>query len=318
MKNLQANMTVILPLVTLLTTLGCGTNNSSSTADSSVSGTVASSIGGAFNSNGGSLTYNDRIGTRIETLFANLFLPLAYATNACPTLGGSAAGCSSSGNSPTTVTLNYNNCEFGNSKAVWNGSQILSANGIACTGFPALVTVTRTFVVPTTRKSPAGDFVSIDTSNDATAADGTKYSGGSSITTGPSGSITQIVINGINYIQTKADNSSGFNHTVTTAASGGSTITLSEQNITTGGIVTFHNKAKVKAVSTFNNVTFSAGCCHPTSGSISTTFSTINGVTPAQSGFVGTTETLTFTGCGTATYSGPESYHGSVSLNHCL
>lgn len=62
--------------------------------------------------------------------------------------------------------------------------------------------------------------------------------------------------------------------------------------------------------------------CLPTSGMISTSFSKIsNSISPRGTlgeALVGTTETLTFTGCGTAVYAGLDGTAGSVTLGHCF
>jgi len=55
---------------------------------------------------------------------------------------------------------------------------------------------------------------------------------------------------------------------------------------------------------------------------ISTSFSKIsNSISPRGTlgeALVGTTETLTFTGCGTAVYAGLDGTAGSVTLGHCF
>ena len=178
-----------------------------------------------------------------------------------------------------------------------------------------MTAVTRTFGSGTTRTSANGLTVAIDTTGSVTAANGTAYSGGSTVSFA-SGVRTQIAISGLNLTSLL------FRHSLTTSAGvGGSALTLTGGNtINSGAVVTFHNLAKMKAVSSFSNVMLTPGCCTPTSGTISTTFSTISGVTPTALGVAlnGTTETLSFTGCGTATYSGLDGTSGPVTLGHCF
>jgi hypothetical protein len=102
-----------------------------------------------------------------------------------------------------------------------------------------------------------------------------------------------------------------WDHTVSTD-SGPLTFTESGTSLTLSGAVTVqHNLAKYTAISTFNSVVFTAGCCFPTSGSITTTF---------QNGpFKGDTETLTFSSqCGETTLKDTSGNTGSLTLQHCL
>jgi hypothetical protein len=130
-----------------------------------------------------------------------------------------------------------------------------------------------------------------------------------------SGSISGLAINGIALKASTASGVTLYRHVLTTsAADGGTALTLSGGNVS-GTVITYHQLAKVKATSVIN-VGMSAGCCTPTSGTVTTTFNT--SASGALAKYSGATETLTFTGCGTATYTGPEGYTGNVSLTHCL
>lgn len=126
---------------------------------------------------------------------------------------------------------------------------------------------------------------------------------------------TSLAINGVNLAAATSDGTAIFNHVITTNSNdGGFDLTLSG-NTATGRVIVYHQLAHVKATSTIN-VTFSSGCCLPTSGLITTQFDTSDARALAK--YNGATENLSFTGCGTATYTGPEGKTGNVTLSHCI
>jgi hypothetical protein len=322
MKKLTLPLQTLALMNMILLATACGKSSSdSSTEDSSTSGTVASAVGGAANgSSGGTLAFLS-IDHKSESKMAavlDLLYPMhaANASVSCPTIASGGSSCAVSG---TTESLTYASCSFGCSAAVWNGSQIVNFSGATPTcgsAFPTgMSSVTRTFGSGTTRTSASGVEVAVDSAGSYQAVDGNTYSGGELVSF--SGGVRSgITINGLNIW------SPVFHHSLTTNAGvGGSPIVISGGNtITSGAVITFHNLARVKASSSFANVGFSTGCCTPTSGTITTSFSTINGVTPTALGtrLAGTSESLTFTGCGTATYSGIDGTAGAVTLGHCF
>ena len=179
--------------------------------------------------------------------------------------------------------------------------------------------INRQFQAGTTRTSAGNTAVTI-TTGAFSAFEGNSYSGGINIFfTG--GTRSTLAIPGITLVGSKGGTTI-FSHTITTSPQDGPTgapLTFSGGNtIVSGTIVTYHNLAQVAGASSFNNVAFSASCCYPVSGSITTTFSSISGHTPLLPKFVGASETLTYTGCGTAIYSGPEGYNGPVTMGHCI
>jgi hypothetical protein len=294
-------------------------------------------VGGANSSSTGSGSLGFHVPARLrgnrllDALRAGFSVPEALAAVVCPTIGGSAAGCSVGGTGNLTLTMTYGSgCSFGSSAATWTGAQLItfSTGTPSCSSFPTgfTGTVQRTFAAVVsgsgsnapTRVAPSGTSVVIDTSGASAAADGHSYSGGTTVTFA-SGVRTQIAVNGINYTGVSPSGKTIFSHSMTTSPVGGSSTPLTISNgVVNGTVTTFHNLVKIVATSTLSNVAFTAGCCQPTSGTITTTFAAISGVTPVKTGFVGSTETLTFTGCGTGTYSGPEGYSGAVTLAHCL
>jgi hypothetical protein len=320
---------ICLAIAGFLYVQGCG-SSSSSTEDSSTSGTVAAVLGGSYNNSGsgGTVTLNEIIKrTPMSTIFEALSpIQNAVAGTACPTYA-STSNCTSASD---VMTLTYGTCSFSGSAAVWSGAQVLTLTGsttVPCGGTSPVPsgfggTLTRTFTDPTTRTAASGTVVQV--SNTADSVFTTAYSSAPTVTlpTGgiaisfTSGSRSGITINGVNLIAGTSAGVAKFNHSLTSSLVG-----LSGTNLTNGATVTvYHNLLKIKATATLNNVAFSSGCCTPTSGSISTAFTAVSGVTPTVAGslFVGNSETLTFTGCGTATYTGPEGYSGNVTLAHCI
>jgi len=295
---------------------GCG--SSAGQEDVSTSGNVGGTLGGSYASSGGGTSssfYEPGTG-KSKFQLADLFeilLPKALASGVCPIIATGGSNCAVASN---TATLTYSACSFSGSPAVWSGSQAVAFTGatpVCGSAFPTTMTqVTRTFANGTTRTSGPGTLVTMDTNGLVTAADGNNYSGGIEITF-LGGTRTGILIPGIDLVAVGK-----FSHTITTAAGGSPLVLTGGNTIASGTVITWHNLAKVKGASTFNSVVFSPLCCHPVSGSITTVFSTINGVTPLIPRFSGATETLTYTGCGTATYQGPEGYSGNVNLGHCI
>jgi hypothetical protein len=273
-------------LAALLAFSGCGSSSDTSgTEDSSASGSVASVVGGAYNgsSSSGTQTMNQK--SRIEILLSSLDpVHQANASTACPTFSAAACG----------TTQTYSSCSFGSSSATWSGGVTY-----ACSGS----TVTRTITNGTTRTNAYGSTITMKSSG-ITAFNGTTASGGTTFT--PS----SLTINGVELTGKSSGGTETFDHVITSTA-----LTLSGTTLT-GTVTVYHDLAKVIGTSQVN-VGFSSGCCTPTSGTITTAFQAY-GVFAARSGFSGASETLTFTGCGAATYTGPEGYSGSVTLANCI
>jgi len=88
----------------------------------------------------------------------------------------------------------------------------------------------------------------------------------------------------------------------------------------TGGITVYHDLVEMAGNTCFANVKYNTTCCTPVSGTITTTFSKstqspTNAITTAMAG---KSESLTFNGCGSATWT---TYAGStiaVSTNYCF
>lgn len=276
----------------------CNKSDSSdlnTTDSSSASELVSSSVSGAVSSSSstGSLTFLEKQNNFKEYL-TKFLTNYAYAANSCPTPSSTAC----TGNN---IVLTYSNCNFGSSAATWNGSQTLTFTS-GCGWTPGAVTFTRTFSSGTTRTSAAGVVVTLDTTN--ASGYSSQVSGGSTITVSAFPART-IVINGIHLTATvisqKGKTITLWDHTISSG-----TITVTAGLGVTGTVTLQHNLAKYTATSTLN-LTYTTGCVHPTSGTITTTLS----------GSKRGTETLTFSSnCGQATLTNTSNSQSTVNIAH--
>jgi len=301
--------------------------------DNSTSGVAAAAVGGAMSGSGpsASLAYQMRKLPR-SGLMANWLLPLAQASNTCPTYRtASAAGCTASGGD---MWLTYNSCTFSGGATQWSGYQgfFLSSGSASCGSFPlppAAGTQTRQYVTASGGSTPGsitevssfGTTATIDDSssnldNFDSDAIATLLNGGygAQVTFAGSGARTALTVG--HHIVV----SGGImDHTVT----GTLTVTESPGAITRtvqGTAKVYHNLLQVIGTSTFNSVVQSDTCCLPISGSITTLFSA--GTKPplgkVAAAMVGASETLSFTGCGTAQLKTYDGLTQSVALSRCF
>jgi hypothetical protein len=301
-------MTLIAANLSLIAVTGCAKSSDSAAAseDTSSSGSVASAIGGANSGStaGGTMSMNEKKQSYfdVDQFIASLNpIANAHASTACGTLTSTAlTNCLGS----HSASITYNDCSFGSSTATWNGSV-----NFAC---PNATSITREVTNGTTRSNSYGSVVTINTSNLAVYNSNTALTGGGTTIDTNAGTMT---INGVQMIGVNSGKTI-YNHVITSSA-----LTRAVTGVGTvvnGTVTTYHNLARVTGTATVTNLTFVSGCCTPTSGTISTVFQTTNGYAALLSGFNGATETLTFTACGTATYTGPEGLSGTVALANCI
>jgi hypothetical protein len=324
---------------------GCGgtsTGNpeSSTVEDTSASGAVAGAVGGALSNSesSGTLAFLQKAP---ETRFSrawkyttDAFIPDALAATSCPTFHtAQGAGCSASG---ATMWLTYDSCEFSSGRATWLGVQSLTVSSgstdPSCGTFPspdASGNLILQYVQGSGSSSPSMAYVTSAYGTVGTVDDKTSNLGNFNSTT-----IATIANSG--YGSQVDFNSTGQRSSITLAhriksgilfdQSVTGTVTIDEsagatqRTISGGSVTVYHNLLKVIGTSTFNDVVHKDGCCFPVSGDIQTTFSAGTGAnTPTQAGLaaVGKTETLTFTGCGTATLQSYDGTTSSVVLTRC-
>jgi hypothetical protein len=103
-----------------------------------------------------------------------------------------------------------------------------------------------------------------------------------------------------------------WDHTVSSGAGGVTVTGTGTSRVATGSVTVQHNLLECTATATFESVGYGEpGCCFPTSGKISTTFS--------KGSDVGKTETLEFSDvCGEATLTKANGTTEQITLQHCL
>lgn len=103
-----------------------------------------------------------------------------------------------------------------------------------------------------------------------------------------------------------------WDHTVSTGASGVTVTGTGTSRVVSGSVTVQHNILKYTSTATFDAVAYEeVGCCFPTSGSVSTTFT--------RGANTGKTETLTFGPvCGDATLKTASGATEALTLQHCL
>ena len=322
------------PLISILASViitGCAATATSTTSngnaeDNSASGAAASAATSAVGGSSSTGTVAFQKGFNL----IDYFIPNALANTACPTPLTIGAGCA---NSAGNMWLTYSGCNIGVGAATWTGVQLISkSSGVSTCGiFPpvaAASTISRQAVTASagttpgsmTRVSPFGTSETIDDAStklsnfngDAVTANvGTGF--GTVVTFNGAGLRT-----GVNIAQRIF--TSVFDHTIVGSLAVVEGSTSAATRLINGSIAVYHNKLRVIGTAVFTNVVHSLTCCQPIGGSVTTTFAAGGSVAPTIPGalIVGHSETLAFTGCGTATYTAPSGTVSTVNLSHCF
>lgn len=310
--------------------------------DLSVSGSAAAAMGGALSgsSNGGTLAQK----LKSPSLFENL----AYASGvACPTFKSSAgSGCAASG---STMWLSFSDCSFGSSGATWLGTMALtfgqgaSSVNASCGSLPVPASYASPYMVRQFVQSSSGAGSTLPSYGKVLTADGT------SITYNDDASNAGIFDPGVT-VQSSDFENSGYGALIYFTNGARSSVEIAEEvtavnqsnttlfdhsiygtvsiteaagastRIISSSLNVYHNLLKIVGTSTFHNVLHQDGCCYPVSGNITTSFAASGSVTPTALGqtYIGQTETLTFTGCGTGNLTDITGTTQSIKLTHCL
>lgn len=227
----------------------------------------------------------------LEKILGQAFISSAYA-----------AACTRSLSNASGVCTRDVNCEAG--AYVWSGSAQLSfSNGSSCALGSMGETFTRT--VNFTRSGPRGSLQI--TSASRTPYTGPALGGGILVTKADNGSAVDIDILGQHKILTRTGGAVLFDMSFTTPSQLQLNKLARNGRIISGGILeVYHNRAQFKAEHSVSNLTYSAACCYPVSGSISTIFS----------GSLTGSGSVVFNSCGnfTATYNGQSK---SFSMANC-
>jgi hypothetical protein len=308
-------------------------------SDGSDSAAATSVVGGALNVSAGSLVgYNEAPRLKRSPLerVLDAVSPIANAYAATWTCSGDTLSPTYSGPgsyqfTPVSCTVSWDNGKSGSAK--WSGAFTL-AYGASCDKIapelehqPAGCSVTRTTAAggnTRTLTGPDGNSYSVDhdTNGAGSGWDATVSpapgNGGVVATCGANGCDQggTLVINGSHLTGTIAlasgQSATVWDHTISTGA-GGLVVTGAGTNrVVSGSVTVQHNILKYTAVATFDNVGFGeAGCCFPTTGSVTTTFN--NGQNAGKS------ESLSFSPiCGDVTLTTVNGKKIPIVLQHCL
>ena len=330
-KILTAFATVTLTL----TQVACSPSNSGGTttgnplvADTSVSGAAAGAVGGALS---GSSANSVVVQSEARPVNLKIFSSVTAQSTTCPTYASAGANCSATGSS---MWLTYNSCQYPNSAATYTGVQafFMSSGSASCGTFPypgANGTLYRQYVTAAGSTTPSSLL-----RQDAAGTDLTIDNHTTNLSNFDSAMLTTITNGGygvsVSFNSNSARDSLTFGHRINTAGAFDQTIygslTISESSSSStsrsvsGSVKVYHNILRVIGTSTFTNVVHNNTCCLPVSGTITTTFSAGNNVQPTNFGnnYVGKTETLTLTGCGTGTLQNYDGTLQNVTLNRCF
>ena len=229
--------------------------------------------------------------------------------------------------------LTYADCSFGTSQANWDAVQafVMSTGSASCGTFPnpgANATLTLQYETLITH-APSTALLTTEFGTLSTIDDSS-----SNLNNFDGDTIAPILNSGygaqVGYDSSGKKNSLTLDHRITvdhlldhsvTGTLGVSETSTTSRNVT-GQVTVYHNLLQIVGTAVLTNVVHEDGCCLPTSGSITTTFAAgANGATPPTAAgelMVGKSETLTFTGCRTATL---QSYNGTtqnVTLSRCF
>ena len=328
----------------ILNLIGCaGTSNGGGTTtgnpfseDTSVSGAAAGAVGGALN--GSSSSASDAAADALELSPAARFTPAHVlaasptdkSVNTCSTYHtATGSGCVASG---STAWLTDNQCtSSGSNSKTGTIASIMSSGTATCGTFPspgANGTLFRQYVTAASSTTPGtfsitNSFGTVDIidnrSSNLKNFDGVTIAPlvnggyGSSVTFDGSGLRSGITVAQRTVAVAKYD------HTVTGSLSISEAVGATSRTLN-GTIRTYDNGLQIISSTVFKDVQYLDTCCLPVAGTITSTFSAGSTVSPTALGqlAVGASETLTISGCGTATL---KSYDGStknVSLARCF
>lgn len=329
------------PLILVLSIVflaGCKNGNGGTTGgnpyteDTSASGAVAQAIGGALSyssSSGLQAMYKpqSRMVAKNSLLDFSLW-PKAWAAAICPTFLSTGSSCAAAG---STMVLDYDYCQFASSQVVFKGKQALkmSTGSAQCGQFPnpgASQSLYRQFVSNNLATAPsvmymtsgygtlaAVDHVTADLSNFDNQTISTIINSGYGMKVDFNASGLRSAIT----LKERVVVVSSYDHTIDASLS------ISEgtgSRSVSGTVKVYLNHVKVVGTSTLSGIVHTDQCCVPTSGTITTAFAAGANVAPTAIGalIAGHSESLTFTGCGTATHTAYDGTVTQVSLSRCF
>ena len=320
----------------------CGSTSTSSPEEGSVTEVAASVVSGAMNNSSGStvamnspLKHKDSLGERVMRAMSPI--GTAYAANwSCgsgtltPTFTGPAGNPYAY--TPRSCTVTWDNDKSATSS--WSGPFTLNY-GAGCDSKHASMDLQDAGCALTRTTGSGGD----GDTRTITGPDGNSYAithntngagtgwdttvspapsnGGVVVTCDSKGCSDgrSVVINGSHLtgnVTLAGASDKIWDHTLSTGSSPLTVTGVGASRVVTGEVTVQHNLAKYTASVSFDSVGYGEpGCCFPTSGTLTATFS--------KGSVVGKTETLTFDGtCGDATLTKADGTTESITLKHCL
>lgn len=263
--------------------------------DASASGALAAIIGGAIYAGN----------------------PTALSGNTCPVVTA-ASGCS---NVSGGVSLSYGNCSYGQNSGTRYGSLSFISAGLTCGGSATM---------PSSAIQQYGWGSSQTSSNEVTTGIddlSTNLLNFDSQTIAPlTGSAYGV---NVTYSGNTPTAMTISRRVATRSASdfsvnsqGGGSIAISGGVVTASGVTIYDNRLWIVGTASTSDLTYSATCCFPVGGTITTAFVAGTTATTPQPGgllYTGKSETLTFTGCGTATLKdAPTQQTTNLAFTHCF
>lgn len=327
------NLIIVFVSAAGLSLAACSTSSQGGTttgnplvADTSSSGAVAGAVGGSLSgsSSGGVVAQSDSRNSALR------YEKVTAQSTTCPTFASTNSDCNTSGSS---MWLNYSSCKFPNSSMTWNGTQLLSmstSTTAACGTFPAPGaggTLYRQYVTTASSTTPSALLLHDSAGVLATVDDHT-----TNLSNYDNASISTLLNGGYgfsaHFASANVRDTITFAHRIVTVGVFDQTVVgnlnISEtggssSRTVSGSVTVYHNGLHIIGNSTFTGLVHNDMCCLPVSGTITTTFQQGTS-SPTQIGslYVGKTETLTITGCGTGTLQNYDGSVQSVSLNRCF
>lgn len=231
--------------------------------------------------------------SKTNNIWKTLLLPSAYADSCSRAM---SATCNSG-----VQTATYNSCQLGSSSKYMSGSVTLTYSQPSCLLSNNGDSVTRTYDVDI--QGPRGGVLSLS-SDKGTDYRGSNYGGGGVLSKVSSGFEVQILGR---HALLSYQNKNLYNVSTRTLSNlSFNQFTRSGRVWSAGQLEVNHNLAKFTAVITPNNVQWSAGCCHPTSGSLNITYS------GSKSG----SATVQFNSCGSAQVTA-NGQNTNIELSYC-
>lgn len=293
-----SNLLLVILVGSVIGLTGCGKKDlsassvSSPAADALEAG-ITSVSGIADDQNGSTFAMQTKINDRYEFL-ASAFFPKAYA------LGCSRAVTQACSSGVRTIT--YADCEMGARVFSLSGSVTLTYSSNSCAMISTGDSVTRTYDY--TISGPHGGSLTMSSANHFDYR-GNTIGGGGKLTRTSSGYDLDIL--GKHKVL-KKNGSSLADITVRTIqpleVTGG--LARAGRQVNNGILEVNHNLSKFTARYTASNLVWSAQCCHPTSGTMSVTYT----------GSLTGSATVTFDGCGTATLE-KDGTQTNIDLSYC-